>query len=85
MILKPKNIRELSLLILFVIMKIKKLLRYTPILLLFMAGCAQKQDSLSAFRTGKWIDLTYSFDEQSIYWPTNIPFTHDTVFEGMND
>jgi kynurenine formamidase len=63
----------------------KKHLLFAPILLLFLAGCAQKQDSLSVFKTGKWIDLSYAFDEQSVYWPTNIPFTHDTVFEGMND
>lgn len=54
-------------------------------LLFLIAGCQQKQDPLSTLKTGQWLDLTYSFDEQSVYWPTNIPFTHDTVFEGMTD
>ena len=55
------------------------------LLLAFMAGCSQKKDVLTELKNGKWIDLTHSFDEQSIYWPTNIPFTHDTVFEGMTE
>ncbi len=33
----------------------------------------------------EWIDLTFEFDENSIYWPTNVPFTHDTVSYGIND
>ncbi len=56
------------------------------LLLVFTAiGCKQETREIHAFRQGKWIDLTYAFDEQSVYWPTNIPFTHDTVFEGIND
>jgi kynurenine formamidase len=62
----------------------KKLL-FVFALFFLMAGCSQKKDNLSALKNGKWLDLSYSFDEQSIYWPTNIPFKHDTVFEGMND
>jgi kynurenine formamidase len=31
----------------------------------------------------RWVDLTYSFEESSVYWPTNIPFHHDTVSYGM--
>jgi kynurenine formamidase len=60
-------------------------LLYAFILFLLMTGCSQKQDTLSVLKNGKWIDLTYAFGEQSVYWPTNVPFTHDTVFEGMND
>jgi kynurenine formamidase len=48
-------------------------------------GCTRNNDALSALNNGTWIDLTWSFDEQSVYWPTNIPFSHDTVFEGIND
>lgn len=59
-------------------------------LLLFLlpltfGSCSQKPDPLSALKNAKWIDLTWAFDEQSVYWPTNIPFSHDTVFEGIND
>jgi len=32
---------------------------------------------------GKWIDLTYPFDEQTVYWPTSEPFRLDTVFQGV--
>ncbi|MCX6272715.1 MAG: cyclase family protein, partial [Bacteroidetes bacterium] len=55
------------------------------VLLMIVTGCQQKQDPISMLKNGKWVDLTWSFDNQSVYWPTNIPFTHDTVFEGMND
>lgn len=32
-----------------------------------------------------WIDLTYPFDEQTIYWPTADKFRLDTVSEGITD
>lgn len=32
-----------------------------------------------------WIDLTYDYDSNTVYWPTNIRFRHDTVFCGIND
>jgi len=53
--------------------------------LILIVGCAHHRDRLSVLKEGRWIDLTWSFDEQSVYWPTNIPFRHETVFEGMND
>ncbi|WP_281558018.1 cyclase family protein [Thalassomonas sp. RHCl1] len=39
----------------------------------------QSQD----FTSGKWLDLTHEFNEQSIYWPTAEPFKKTTVFEGQ--
>lgn len=33
----------------------------------------------------EWIDLTYTFDETTVYWPTNIPYKMETVFQGVND
>lgn len=44
-----------------------------------------ERDPLAVLKNGHWVDLTWSFDEHSIYWPTNIPFTHEPVFEGIND
>jgi kynurenine formamidase len=62
------------------------------VLILFLAaGCRQAADPptgtdpLDVLRDGQWIDLTWAFDEESVYWPTNIPFTHDTVFAGINE
>lgn len=37
------------------------------------------------FANGKWIDLTYNFDENTIYWPTAEGFVLDTAFEGMTE
>ncbi len=36
----------------------------------------------TTFPTGNWIDLTHSFDENTIFWPTAESFHLDTVFEG---
>ena len=54
-------------------------------LLLLAACCSRQNDPLAVLRNGQWIDLTWAFDEQSVYWPTNVPFTHDTVFAGISD
>jgi len=45
----------------------------------------QTPDLTALLQNAQWIDLTYSFDENSVYWPTNTPFKHDTVFCGIND
>jgi len=34
---------------------------------------------------GKIIDLTFPFSEESIYWPTDKPFTPTVVFKGKTD
>ncbi|MDH3649553.1 MAG: cyclase family protein [Saprospiraceae bacterium] len=34
---------------------------------------------------GQWIDLTHTFGDQTIYWPTSDPFLLDTVSEGITD
>ena len=58
---------------------------FIVIFLLLAAGCSQRKDPLAVLGNGQWIDLTWAFDEQSVYWPTNVPFRHDTVFAGIND
>lgn len=55
------------------------------LIITFVIGCRQAEDPFSILRDGQWIDLTWAFDEESIYWPTNIPFSHDTVFAGMTE
>lgn len=42
-------------------------------------------DAAKFLAAGHWIDLTWDFDQQTVYWPTNITFKHDTVFYGIND
>ena len=56
------------------------------LIILLTASCShEKPDPLTILKNGQWIDLTYDFDENTIYWPTNIPFSHDTVFYGFHD
>lgn len=48
---------------------------------LFAAGCTKGGDRPS----GQWIDLSYDFSAETIYWPTSEPFKLDTVAEGMTE
>ncbi len=34
---------------------------------------------------GEWIDLTYEFSDETLYWPTSSTFQFDTVFVGTTD
>lgn len=45
----------------------------------------KKQPPAAGFPKGTWVDLSYSFDEKTIYWPTADGFRHDTVFVGVTD
>ena len=55
--------------------------------LFFIVSCQSPQapDTIELLKKGKWVDLTYDFDENTIYWPTNTPFKHDTVAFGITD
>lgn len=47
-----------------------------------MPGCATPRQM---FGSAHWVDLSHAFDEKAVYWPTNQPFSHATVFEGMTE
>ena len=49
-------------------------------------SCTTKQEKQGAgiFDNGKWIELSYPFSNETLYWPNNLKgFTMDTLFEGM--
>ena len=52
------------------------------VLILLVPAVAQKP---GAFPSGRIVDLTYAFDEKSVYWPTAEQFKLETDFEGMTD
>lgn len=52
-------------------------------LLAVISGCSASQSP--SFDNGEWIDLTHSFDDRSLYWPTTSPFVLSTVSEGMTE
>ncbi len=55
-------------------------------LLAFAASCTSKQtDVADLLSEGRWVDLTWDFEESTVYWPTNVTFTHDTVAFGINE
>jgi kynurenine formamidase len=45
---------------------------------LFLLACAKE----NSFPTGQWIDLSYDFSDQTIYWVTAKTFERETVAEG---
>jgi kynurenine formamidase len=51
-----------------------------------ICSCNSSQsDVAKLLAEGRWIDLTWDFEENSVYWPTNITFKHDTVSYGINE
>lgn len=52
-------------------------------LLAVISGCGGSQSP--SLENGEWIDLTHSFDDRSLYWPTTSPFVLSTVSEGMTE
>lgn len=54
-----------------------------PRLLIFTAATAIATTALAQdMANGRWIDLTHSFNENSVYWPTSKMFTKEEVFHG---
>ena len=64
----------------------KKQFKLTAVLLL-SALYVNAQSNLSVeLSKGKWIDLTYSFSDATLYWPNNkITFHLDTMFNGITE
>jgi kynurenine formamidase len=63
-------------------------------ILCLLVGCSRPNETPSEQRpasssqaqlTGQWIDLSYDFSPETVYWPTSDPFTHETVSEGITD
>ncbi|HEY8559860.1 MAG TPA: cyclase family protein [Pyrinomonadaceae bacterium] len=61
-------------------MKIKWLLLLTVSCL--ATACASRQEAAFA---GEWLDLSYDFSEQTIYWVETDGFKKETVAEGQNE
>jgi len=67
-----------------------KLLRFLIILPLILSACSNTSthDDIQLadlFKEGTWVDLTHSFNSNTIYWPTADNFKKDTVFVGITD
>jgi kynurenine formamidase len=52
-----------------------------------IAACNQPPGLSTVFdgTAGQWVDLTYSFSDETIYWPTGLPFTHEEVAYGQSE
>jgi kynurenine formamidase len=60
----------------------KNLFLLLPVILLF--GCS-RHDPVQQLMNARWVDLSHEFDDHTIYWPTNKPFSKDTSFYGFTD
>ncbi|MEI7725698.1 MAG: cyclase family protein [Bacteroidota bacterium] len=52
--------------------------------LVSMISC-QSERWTDDLNSNRWIDLTHDFDSNTVYWPTDEPYRHDTVFYGMTE
>jgi len=58
-----------------------------------LLGCAERRAENAAstekggggFPSGQWIDLSYDYSSETIYWPTAEPFALETVSAGMTE
>lgn len=53
--------------------------------MILLAFSCTESDPVQTLMNAQWVDLTHSFDENTLYWPTNQPFSKDTVFYGLTD
>ncbi|GAB5410472.1 MAG: cyclase family protein [Balneolaceae bacterium] len=52
-------------------------------LFLFSSFCSPVERHV--FEDGTWVDLTHSYSEETLYWPTSDTWEMDTVFVGETD
>lgn len=50
-----------------------------------LVSCSVKTPEGKDFSKGRWVDLSYTYDESTLYWPTADGFKLDTVFEGQTE
>lgn len=53
-------------------------------LIAILSACSQRNGTIS-FDSGHWVDLSYAYSENTLYWPTAEGFVLDTAFEGETD
>lgn len=51
---------------------------------MLFAGCQKHETSTRLFE-GRIVDLSHTFDEQTVYWPTAEPFKLEKDFEGITE
>lgn len=76
-------------------MKLVSIKLFIVLVGILMLGCNQQQPTGQTtpansnqqidFSKGQWIDLSYDFSSDTIYWVTAKPFERETVAEGMTD
>lgn len=60
--------------------------QYLPLFALMTLVACQPSTTNTLPADAQWIDLTYSFDSTTLYWPNNTkPFVHSTDAEGVNE
>lgn len=61
-------------------------MKYPLFLFILLSIACKKEKTVDhPFTQGKWVDLSYAFDDKTPFWPTSETFKLDTVFEGTTD
>lgn len=55
----------------------------TVVVLCLLANCSKQPPPNTQFPSGQWIDLSYDFSSDTVYWVTAEPFKRTTVAEGQ--
>ena len=51
-----------------------------------LTACQPSQtEDADLFAKGRWVDLSYAYDKNTVYWPTADGFKLDTAFEGITE
>src|SRR5262245_37974911 len=53
--------------------------------LLILGICAAACTKRGSFPQGRWLDLSYDFSADTVYWPTASPFKLETVAAGQTE
>jgi kynurenine formamidase len=82
--MKPKTLTSGKLNIISSLHLIRQIKPLLALCLVCLFSCNQSpHDAAAVLAGGQWIDLTHDFEESTVYWPTNVPFKHDTVSYGI--
>jgi len=60
-------------------------MRLAACLPLLVAACSQPAPPAPGFPAGRWIDLTHSFADDTVYWPTAAGFKHTVDSYGVTE
>jgi kynurenine formamidase len=56
-----------------------------PVLSALIVLACSRTGLQETLKDARWIDLTHTYNSSTVYWPTDEPFCHDTIFCGLTE